>query len=156
MKFFRNFVILTLLIYHLLILSFYNIAKDITGKIVPANSNFMGVVYDYKDLVESKKYRIKENENKKVYPAVMPMWDNTARKDSSAIIYHGSTPSLYGTWLKDAVEQVDNNDQIDNVVFINAWNEWGEGTYLEPDRGYGYAYLESTYQVLKSYEGRNE
>lgn len=33
-------------------------------------------------------------------------------------------------------------------MYINAWNEWGEGTYLEPDEYYGYQYLEVIKEAL--------
>ena len=127
-----------------------NGSKDITESVKPLRRDFRGTVYDYRDIVENRRYLIKENTGKKVYPAVMPMWDNTARRNHNAQVFHGATPELYKTWLKDSIGVTDGNTKTEaNAVFINAWNEWGEGAYLEPDRRWGYAYLQATYEALR-------
>jgi lipopolysaccharide biosynthesis protein len=81
------------------------------------------------------------------FECVIPMWDNTARRARRAGIIYNSTPELYERWLSDAVER-SNRDQ-DNLrwVFINAWNEWGEGCHLEPCQKWGTSYLEATRRV---------
>jgi lipopolysaccharide biosynthesis protein len=121
----------------------------ITNDVKPVRSDFGGVVYDYRDLVENRRYVNSDSEGKKVYPAVMPMWDNTARRNHRGVIFHGSTPELYRRWLADTISAVRGRDDLDRkMVFINAWNEWGEGTYLEPDSYWGYAYLQATRDAL--------
>ncbi|MDB6682537.1 glycoside hydrolase family 99-like domain-containing protein [Bifidobacterium longum] len=123
--------------------------KNITKDVKPIRSDFAGEVYDYADLVEHQRYLVAQNQQKKVYPAVMPMWDNTARRNFRGTIFHGSTPELYRRWLQDVVQRTsERTDLDDKLVFINAWNEWGEGTYLEPDDYFGYAYLEATINAL--------
>lgn len=37
-------------------------------------------------------------------------------------------------------------------LFINAWNEWAEGTYLEPDKKNGYGYLNAVKDTVKKYK----
>lgn len=110
--------------------------------------DFSGEVFSYKDIVINKKYF--RYDYPKLYRAVMPMWDNTARRDNAGTIFHGSTPLLYKRWLKDVIKAgKERNDIEDNLIFVNAWNEWGEGAYLEPDKRFGYAYLEATKQAVE-------
>lgn len=126
----------------------YKYCNDITNQIEYIRDDFSGQVLDYKDIVENKKY-FKYN-TEKLYRSVMPMWDNTARRNNKGMIFENSTPKLYEKWLTDVLIESENKDLDDNIVFINAWNEWGEGTYLEPDKRYGYAYLQATKDALEN------
>ncbi|GAV12380.1 glycoside hydrolase family 99-like domain-containing protein [Paenibacillus sp. NAIST15-1] len=126
----------------------YTNCKNITNDIDFIRKDFSGEVFDYKDLVENQKY-FKYN-LPKLYRAVMPMWDNTARRNNKGMIFQGATPALYKQWLKDVIMEGQNRSDLDDqMVFINAWNEWGEGAYLEPDKKYGYAYLEATKEAVE-------
>ena len=65
-------------------------------------------------------------------------WDNTAR-NKRGVIFLGSTPEKFERYMTELFRKSSAMD----LVFINAWNEWGEGAYLEADEKYGYAYLEA-------------
>lgn len=109
--------------------------------------DFDGSVYDYNDIVDLN-IDIKSLKYEKMYPAVMPSWDNTSRRNQHAVIFHNSTPQKYYEWLMKMIDYTKSNSTTEaDFVFINAWNEWGEGAYMEPDREYGYAYLEETYKA---------
>jgi lipopolysaccharide biosynthesis protein len=88
----------------------------------------------------------------KYFPAVTPNFDNEARKPKRGFSLYGSTPEKYGEWLRAASEQaLESPSPDESIVFINAWNEWAEGAYLEPDRHYGFAYLAETRRILDSF-----
>ena len=105
-------------------------------------------VYDWRDLAGRRKNR--EQPHYKLLRGVCPAWDNTARRKNKSTIFVNSAPSRYQRWLEaaicDTAERQANPDE--RLVFINAWNEWAEGAYLEPDRRFGYAYLEATRMAL--------
>jgi lipopolysaccharide biosynthesis protein len=83
------------------------------------------------------------------YPAVCAQWDNTARRGPQATVLHGSTPAAYERWLEASLRQVMGGRPEDRLVFVNGWNEWGEGCHLEPDRRFGHAYLRATRRALR-------
>ncbi|HVF13214.1 MAG TPA: glycoside hydrolase family 99-like domain-containing protein [Acidimicrobiales bacterium] len=77
------------------------------------------------------------------FPCVTPGWDNTARRDRGAVILQGSTPERYARWLRSAAGKAPRTAGGDSLVFVNAWNEWGEGCHLEPCQRWGRRYLEA-------------
>ncbi len=86
-----------------------------------------------------------------LFPSVVPCWDNEARKPGRGFCFLGSTPELYGTWLAAAcLTALERPSADERIVFINAWNEWAEGAYLEPDRHFGYAFLAETARILNA------
>ena len=81
---------------------------------------------------------------------VFPSWDNDARRPGRGSIIHGSTPVKFARWLDWAVTQAEENPVFgESFVCINAWNEWAEGAYLEPDVHFGAAYLNAVSRVVR-------
>ena len=79
----------------------------------------------------------------------MPGWDNSPRRKQDSVIFVDATPESYEAWLRQAVGQNRAVGSVERLVFINAWNEWGEGCYLEPDAKHGHQYLEATRRGLQ-------
>ena len=102
--------------------------------------------YKYKKFIECVHNDYEKMEN--VYPVVYPQLDRTPRAGRNAVILTGSTPELFEKYLKDTIDIVKNKKEENRIVIINAWNEWGEGNYIEPDMKFGCGYLDACKQVL--------
>ncbi|MEO7837120.1 MAG: glycoside hydrolase family 99-like domain-containing protein, partial [Acidimicrobiales bacterium] len=63
-------------------------------------------------------------------------------------VLDGSQPELFEHWLREVVARSEHSSTGEKVVFVNAWNEWAEGSYLEPDQRFGLGYLEAVRRVL--------
>lgn len=106
------------------------------------NGHYKNKVYDY-DMLVSQSIKKKEP-NFKRFSCVCPSWDNSARRKGHSLMYYGSTPKRFAEWTKHVVNRTTQTfDGDEKIFFINAWNEWAEGCHLEPDRKYGYQYLEA-------------
>lgn len=98
--------------------------------------------------VQIMKKIIADKDDKSFY-GIFSGWDNTARKDEDGTVVRHSTPFLFFLFLKCVL--IISNRRNKEFVFINAWNEWSEGAYLEPDKKYKYGYLNAIkYAVRKN------
>ena len=84
------------------------------------------------------------------FRTAMLEWDNTSRRGEDGTVFEEFSIEEYKKWLY-AIKRYElrHNRPGEDLVFINAWNEWAEGTYLEPSEPLGHAALEATKEVLE-------
>ena len=77
----------------------------------------------------------------KMIPCAVTDWDNTPRHHKNGYVYEGVTAEKFSRYFEQLVDNTKKYYDTD-MIFIFAWNEWAEGGYLEPDKKYGYSFLE--------------
>ena len=127
-------------------------AEQCTVKPLKKQVPFEGNVWPYKDAAAF--YCSQPRPAWRRYRGVMPGWDNTPRRGNKGNAFVESTPASYASWLTLALQDTRAHfTEGERLVFINAWNEWGEGAILEPDQAYGRSYLEATRDALLNQSG---
>ncbi len=129
--------------------NFFSSSDSVNSKIKITNPNFSGMIIDYKSLI-SRSLRKNWPKNSVVYRGLTPSWDNTARRQNNPHILSGSSPDLFHVWLNHSIAK--SRECNNEFIFINAWNEWGEGCHLEADEKYKTKYLEALQSALKNIE----
>lgn len=128
------------------------IADGINTSVTLLNDNFSGHIFEYDDVVQyslDRLHSMEEDVASVYYPTVMTGWDNSARKPGKGNVFHNATPAKFQSWFEgDYRWSQKSHPQGAKFVFVNAWNEWAEGTYLEPDKKYGYAYLNAVRSTI--------
>ena len=87
-----------------------------------------------------------------VFPTVSIGWDDTPRfpgKGMHDTVHYNNTPEAFRHYLERARTFVNHHPEHPRFVYINAWNEWVESSYLLPDCKYGFGYLEAVKSVFK-------
>lgn len=126
----------------------YRFGKFLHSTGIIKNKIYENGIYDYITLKNNIISRTRRNYT--YFRCVCPSWDNSARREKNAILFTGSSPQAFGEWMKAMVNYSRENLPRDNqFIFINAWNEWGEGCHLEPDEKWGFQYLEAVRDALR-------
>jgi len=90
-----------------------------------------------------KYYYVKEDGWENVYPTLLPQWDRTPRAGSKTNPLVDSTPEKFQQTVEEALRLVADKQPAHRLLFLKAWNEWGEGNYVEPDQRFGHGYLQA-------------
>ncbi|HBG40156.1 MAG TPA: hypothetical protein DDZ96_06595 [Porphyromonadaceae bacterium] len=90
------------------------------------------------------------------YPNITVSWDANPRFPFKTGYITNSTPQKFEKYLVKAKEFIDKNNIQPKIVTINAWNEWSEGSYLEPDTIWKYQYLDAVKNVFGTPSSKKE
>lgn len=85
------------------------------------------------------------DKHKNAIPCIVPNFDHSPRSGANAVIMHDSTPEKWRHLCDETISRLSGDD----LLFVKAWNEWGEGNYLEPDLRYGKRHIEELAAALK-------
>ena len=106
------------------------------------------VKFDYDVIWRAILSDVADNDN--TYFGGFVDFDTTPRSGENGIVTYGACPNRFKNYLTELMAK--NEAYGKDITFINAWNEWGEGMYVEPDEKNGYAYLEAVRYAKKHYE----
>lgn len=85
----------------------------------------------------------------KIFESAFFEWDNTPRYKNKAKIFTGLSHDEKKKNLKKLMVEAQKNNSA--YVFFNAWNEWSESAYLEPDKKHGFRHLEIIKEVMDEF-----
>lgn len=104
-------------------------------------------IMDYKRLWDCV-IRRTPSDNRRI-PGAFTNWDNTPRKGANGHVVLGGSPQLFEKYMTIQVKRAREVYHKD-MLFVAAWNEWAEGSMMEPDTKNGYGYLEAVKHALEA------
>ena len=93
-----------------------------------------------------------EDASENIYPTLLPQWDRTPRAGKNSEIVVDSTPDRFQETVERAIELIKQKEPEHQLLFLKAWNEWGEGDYVEPDQKFGHGYIKAIRNAIDKFE----
>jgi lipopolysaccharide biosynthesis protein len=114
-------------------------------------------IYDYEKFVDSilQNKGLADSVSFPIYRCVMMGWDNYARRKEGWSSWAKFSGDKFYSWCRKVWEYtVRAFPENERFIFVNGWNEWGEGTYLEPDARFGYANINTLSRAINKLPNR--
>lgn len=109
--------------------------------------------YDYDKIWKKIINSAKNNQDTNLFYGAFVSYDDTPRRGARGKAIIGGTPDKFEKYMAELIGV--SKKQGKEYLFLTAWNEWGEGAYLEPDTENGYAYLEALKRAVESVDAEN-
>lgn len=105
-------------------------------------------IYDYDKIWKIILKNAKRQKDPNRYYGAIVRYDDSPRRGKTAAIIINDSPEKFKKYYEELIRicQKQNKDYI----FLTAWNEWGEGAYLEPDEKNGYAYINALREAIEN------
>ena len=100
--------------------------------------------YDYYIKCMMDLYQCGQN----MHPCICPNFDHSPRSSWRGPVLINHSPKNWQKLCESIFAVCSKREHDSNLVFVKAWNEWGEGNYLEPDDTFGRGFLEATRAAL--------
>ena len=109
----------------------------------------LGLLKKYKYSIIWEKIINDISTDERYLPGAFVRYDDTPRRGNKSSIVIGDNASKFEYYMKKILKK--SNKQNKEYIFLTAWNEWGEGAYLEPDEKNGYEYLEALKNAIDNF-----
>jgi len=109
--------------------------------------NMKHLVVDYDSVWQTILKRSPHRDGETIYPGAFVNWDNTPRLGERGQSCIGASAGKFQRYLSRQIHRAVTMYESE-FMFINAWNEWAEGAYLEPDQHHRFQYLEAVRNAL--------
>lgn len=101
--------------------------------------------FDYDEVWNSILKNAKDKKKENIQFGAFVSYDDSPRRGKQGKVIVGESPEKFERYLKQL--KVISEEQGKEYIFLTAWNEWGEGAYLEPDEDNGYKFLEAVKRI---------
>ena len=105
------------------------------------------IMYNYERVWRRIIFLAKKYKDQKFLYGAFVNYDDSPRRGAKGKCIYGKNVNIFKKYMQQLIDISKKNQK--EYIFLTAWNEWGEGAFLEPDIDDGYKFLEAIKDLKK-------